>query len=195
MFVLHGCETSTVAQTREVILVSFGDVPQADVDVATRALSDQYNVAISFEVVELPASAFYQPRLRYRAEKLLAFLEESFPGYDRVVGLTTKDISTTSGEHEDWGIFGLGRISGQSAVISTHRLSKEGVKKNVFGDRLYKVVLHEYGHTVGLQHCKALDTCPRQDANGKVKTVDKSVKVLCESCLGDVQSDVRREGA
>ena len=143
----------------------------------------------------MPESAFYEPRLRYRAEKLLDFLEESFSGYDRVVGLTTEDISTTSGEHEDWGIFGLGRINGQSAVISTHRLSKEGVKKDIFEDRLYKVVLHEYGHTVGLQHCDASDTCPMQDANGKVKTVDKSVKVLCESCLGDVQSDVRREGA
>ena len=192
---LTGCTAGSSAQDKEVLLVSLGEVSQSSVDIAAQALTEKYNVALSVEQVGLPDSAYYQPRSRYRAEQLLDFLEESYPGYDRVIGLTTKDISMTTEEHEDWGIFGLGRVGGQSAVVSTFRLNWDGVARDKFEDRLYKVTVHEYGHTVGLLHCSASDVCPMQYANGKVKTVDGSTDVLCEACSSKASSDVRSEGA
>ena len=43
----------------------------------------------------LPASAYYKPRARYRAEKLLDWLEKETPaGITKVIGITTSDIST-----------------------------------------------------------------------------------------------------
>ncbi|MCH7945816.1 MAG: hypothetical protein IIC73_07365, partial [Armatimonadetes bacterium] len=96
-------------------------------------------------------------------------------------GLTAMDISTTKGEYEDWGVFGLGRVNGSSAVVSTFRLNRDGVSEEQFQERLYKVVVHEYGHTVGLPHCTESDVCPMQDKRGKVKTVDDSNSFLCDS--------------
>ena len=187
------CTANSVVQDKNVLLVSLGDIPQESVEIAAQALSEKYNVVLSFEKAELPDSAFYEPRSRHRAERLLEFLEESYPGYDRVMGLTSQDISTTMGGKEDWGIFGLARVGGKSAVVSTFRLNRNGVATDKFENRLYKVIVHEYGHTVGLLHCEASDVCPMQHANGKVNTVDDSIDALCEDCADQVSGDVRGE--
>src|SRR5262245_25388939 len=65
------------------------------VDFAARSLAAFYHVRIQrLEPAQLPRSAFYAPRARYRAERLLEFLEPRLPsdGY-RIVGLTSVDIS------------------------------------------------------------------------------------------------------
>ena len=190
---ITGCSTPVFAPAPlEVALVNLGEV---DIDVqiaAERALRDNYNVVIEVRDADLPKDAFYEPRSRYRADKILDFLEDKYQNYDRVVALTSVDISTTKGVHEDWGVFGLGRRPGKPCVVSTFRLKKEGAEKML--ERVNKVVLHEFGHTVGLPHCEASETCPMQDAEGKVATVDKSNKTLCKSCL-DLAGDVTKERA
>ena len=75
----------------------------------------------------LPRAAYYAPRRRYRAERLLDHLrpwQASAPGIRTVLGLTSVDISTTKDRHPDWGIFGLGDIDGPAAVVSDFRLRR-----------------------------------------------------------------------
>ena len=131
--------------------------------------------------VNLPSSAYYTPRARYRADKLIAFLKTAKPSkYKYVIGLTTKDISTTKGDFFDWGIFGLGYCPGPSCVVSTFRYKKD-VSEQVFHDRFLKICLHEIGHNLGLPHCKT-PGCMMNDAKGKISTVDHAEMDLCKIC-------------
>ena len=76
--------------------------------------------------VPLPKEAWYPPRQRWRAEKLLAFLGPRLPADGlRILGLTAADISTTKGKVVDWGVLGLGALDGSASVISTFRCHKK----------------------------------------------------------------------
>jgi archaemetzincin len=129
----------------------------------------------------LPAKAFYKPRQRYRAERLLEFLAGRMPSDGwRILGLTSVDISTTKGKVADWGILGLGELPGSTSVISSFRCRKTARNKTHAIERLAKVAVHEIGHTLGLPHCPEL-ACLMEDANGKVGTVDRE-RDFCQRC-------------
>ena len=131
---------------------------------------------------ELPRSAYYAPRDRYRADTLLAVLDRTAgPSYTKVVGVTERDISATKDEHYDWGVFGLGSVGGRPCVVSTHRLRRGGASPDLFVERVVKAVNHELGHTFGLDHCHA-DDCLMEDAGGSIRTVDGETGRLCAAC-------------
>jgi len=135
----------------------------------------------------VPSTAFYEPRNRYRAEKILVHLDSITPtGYDKVVGLLEKDISTTKGEYYDWGIFGLGNLADKSCVVSTFRLRKAGVSDALYKERILKLVIHELGHTFGLDHCSNTQ-CILTDACGKISTIDSAKRALCERCNSHIE--------
>ncbi len=130
----------------------------------------------------IPSSSFYQPRNRYRAEKILSSLDTIIPlEYDKIIGVLEKDISTTKGEYYDWGIFGLGNISDKSCVVSVFRLRAEGVTQALYQERVMKLVIHELGHTFGLYHCSNT-SCILTDACGKISTIDSANQSLCDDC-------------
>jgi archaemetzincin len=130
----------------------------------------------------LPATAWYPPRSRYRAEKILIYLDTlRNDSYTKIIGLTSKDISTTKDSIYDWGIFGLGELGGPTCVVSTFRLKKNTISKAIFLRRLLRVINHELGHTFGLDHCPNFG-CIMEDAKGTIKTVDNSSGRLCSTC-------------
>ena len=138
--------------------------------------------------VDMPPEAFYKPRKRYRADKLLVFLEETVAlrdDCDIAVGFTRQDISTTKGKRKDWGIFGLGSVGGTCCVVSTHRLTRKTKDRRLMAIRTVKVVNHELGHVLGLGHCP-IEGCLMADARGTIKTVDNEPGQLCELCHGNV---------
>ncbi len=109
----------------------------------------------------LPVTAWYAPRKRYKADTLLHYLASITPKGHVSIGVTNKDISTTNGNIPDWGIFGYGYMPGNACVVSTFRLNKKRIS-----EELYKIAVHELGHTQGLDHCKD-KTCLMRDAEGK----------------------------
>ena len=182
-------ETQAAAQAARPIIAieSLGNLPQQDVAAVRAGIVAVY--AVEVRVVprlELPKAAFYPPRQRYRAERLLDFLAEprdfGFEAF-KVVGLTAADISTTKGDVADWGVLGLGTLDGKTCVISTFRLGARKASAATRIERLIKVVNHEVGHTFGLEHCPTAG-CLMEDAKGTITTVDAEKGGFCKKCMG-----------
>ncbi len=166
-----------------IALQPFSSFPSSYIDTIKAGIKKIYGDVTIFVLPEknLPQHTFYKPRNRYRAEKLLNYLDTLSGKHTKIVGLTTKDISTTKGEFPDWGIFGLGALNGKPCVVSTFRLKKRDTKKSQFLERLVKVVNHELGHTFGFDHCPKIN-CLMEDAKGTIKTVDSSDGNFCVEC-------------
>lgn len=157
------------------------ELPAADLKLVERAIRAFYVVEVKvLERVPLPRAAYYRPRNRWRAEKLIAFLERRMPSDGhRIVGLTAADISTTKDPHADWGVLGLATIGGTASVISSFRC-KRGVSAERARQRLGKVAVHELGHSLGLDHC-ATRGCLMEDAGGKAETCDREHDLCVQS--------------
>ncbi len=69
---------------------------------------------------------------------------------------------------------GLGFCPGKSCIASSFRL-----KGNNKLEKLYKVAIHELGHTQGLPHC-SVKTCLMRDAEGKDCLNEETG--FCKSC-------------
>jgi archaemetzincin len=111
--------------------------------------------------ISLPVSAYYAARKRYRADSLINYLGRRAGRGEVIIGLTHQDVSTTKGGNPDYGIMGLGLCPGNACVASTFRLKGVNIP-----EKLYKVSIHELGHTQGLRHCKVIG-CLMRDAEGK----------------------------
>jgi archaemetzincin len=174
-------------------LLPFMDVDQKSIDTVAGAIEKTYgwNVVV-MERQDLPKSAWYKPKKRYRAEILLDWLNTKIPeDADRIMGLTKRDISTTKGDIYDWGICGLAEAPGTASMVSTYRIKKKmgkltpAERKAKYIQRLKDLSTHEFGHTLGLPHCPNKG-CVMEDAKGTVKTFDHSTGLLCEQCLDDL---------
>lgn len=130
----------------------------------------------------LPSSAWYAPRRRYRAERLIDALRPRLVApATRILGVTQSDISTTAHGVHDWGVLGLGDLGGLGCVISTFRCRMNAPNEAQVHFRMVTTCIHEIGHTLGLEHCP--DTrCLMTDARGLVRTVDQSSGHLCARC-------------
>jgi archaemetzincin len=119
----------------------------------------------------MPASTYYKPRNRYRADSLIKWMSARAKKNEVIMGITTVDISTTKGKHKDWGVMGLAYRPGNAGVASSYRLKN----KSAF----WKIVIHELGHTAGLPHCP-VKTCFMRDAEGGDHTGEE--KEFCSKC-------------
>ncbi len=160
----------------------------ADVDAVEQALTAIYALPVRRLPPEpLPKAAYYFPRKRYRAERLLDFLAPRLPADGwRILGLTGVDISTTKDRYPDWGVMGLANLDGPAGVISRFRCAKGAADAAHARTRLAKVAVHEIGHALGLEHCPARG-CLMEDAAGKVATTDREVD-LCAACRGRLRA-------
>jgi len=175
--------TPQVASPAVVYLAPLGsDFKSEDLAFIARTVEIFYRVTCkSLDAMPLPKAAFYPARNRYRAEKLLdALYEHRPPDAHVIIGLTTVDISTTKGDHADWGILGLATVSGGECVISKFRAQKSARDEHHTRQRLAKTVVHEVGHTLGLRHCPNFG-CLMEDGQGTVLTTDHEYD-LCAAC-------------
>ncbi|NOT51641.1 MAG: hypothetical protein HOP10_10220 [Chitinophagaceae bacterium] len=153
-------------------------LPFTGVDsILLRKIKEGLQSKLSVKITQLPSAilpghAFYKPRQRYIADSLLSFLGKTNNGrFEKIIGITTKDISTRKDPHENWGIFGLGSCPGEACVISSFRAGRNKVPGKDFFRRMVTLALHEVGHTYGLQHCP-VSNCLMKDAEGKMNLDD-----------------------
>ena len=102
-------------------------------------------------------------------------------------------------------VFGLADPGSRGAVISQKRLLSG--EKNRQSERLYKVALHELGHTFGLEHClppsqcvmnvartiQALDAKPAEYEPSCKARLEKAVRTLKAELLAEDQDGEAKE--
>jgi archaemetzincin len=175
--------TGTEWARPQVFVQPLGRVDSVVLEKLSASLASYFKVEVkTASGLALPASAYYPPRQRYRADKLLEFLDNlDIALKGQVVAVTEKDISVTKGAIFDWGIFGYGYTPGRACVVSTFRLKHGRAAQDLFLQRLERVALHELAHTFGLLHCSTAG-CLMEDARGSIGTVDRSNGRFCSSC-------------
>ena len=172
------------AQRRETVaLVPLGAFPADFLDLIAQRLRDELGADVArYPSVALPATAYYPPRQRYRAERILDFLRPRVrPPATRTLGVTQVDISTTAHGVRDWGVLGYGDLGGTACVISTFRCRMNAPSEAQIRFRMVTACVHEVGHTLGLEHCPD-PRCLMTDARGSVRTVDRTTGRLCARC-------------
>jgi len=159
VILIYGMSTTKKSDNvKTIVLQPYFGFPKTYVEYVKNNLLLIYPKVIVLKDIPLPKQAFVNNR--NRADSLLKYLEINCLNNTTIVGMTNKDITTQNGKISDWGIFGLSNMPGKVCVISSFR-----IKGNVL-DKIFKTVIHELGHTEGLNHC-SIPGCIMSDAKGK----------------------------
>ncbi len=166
-----------------VDIVPVGDVPPRVKRVASEALQSIYECEVRVSTEQsIPEHAYDEGRDQYRAEEFIE-LATRFGRGEKNIAITPKDLYYRRRNY----VFGLAYLDGGGSVISTHRLhtSADGGFVNrdqeaVFDTRIRKEVVHEIGHTLGLEHCDN-NRCV-MNFSPTVREIDQKDPALCGSC-------------
>jgi archaemetzincin len=183
------------AQKPVLVVVPLGDTSSDLVRFVAESIEDRMNVEVRVaDPIPHPTEAWYAPRKRWRADRILDHLDEQDfgPNVWRVAAITEQPISTTKGEVYDWGIAGLGSLGGKSSVFTSYLF--RGFRKKsrpTYLRFMENLVLHEVGHTLGLDHCP-LERCMMADAKGNAIAAAKaSINEFCPRCHARIREHLK----
>lgn len=191
--ILFASCSKKVEQSKTIAVLPYEGFSISKAEAVAKTIADFYKIkTIVLPQIDLPKSAFVAIKSpRFRADSIIRIQNRLIPDtIDFIVGLTNKDVSVTKKDadgkvlkpewkYNDFGVMGLGYCPGNSCVISTFRLKSKD--KNLELSRLKKVVIHEFGHNLGLPHCPNIH-CVMTSAAEKISTIDKEKMELCVKC-------------
>ena len=170
-----------------VDIVPVGDLPAAVKREASSGLRSVYDCEVTIHDSQpIPESAYDADREQYRAEEFIELAGRVGSG-EKNLAITGKDLYSRRRNY----VFGLAYLSGNGSVISTYRLQtssdggfSERSANEIFADRVRKEVVHEIGHTLGLEHCDNARCV--MNFSPTVREVDVKEQNLCGSCQRQV---------
>ncbi len=190
VFVLFSCQNNS---QKRVGIQPYGTFSKKHAALMAEVIDSFYGIkTVILPHKELDKQAYVTIKSpRYRADSIIRMQQRNLPdSLDFIIGLTVKDISTTKrkdngkvmepvSKYTDWGVMGLGFCPGNSSIVSTFRLHHKNPKIQL--ERLKKVTVHEFGHNLGLPHCKN-KRCIMTDAVESIATIDNENLSLCKDC-------------
>lgn len=164
----------------KITLKPLGNVPDAIIEELKERVGGVFHcpVEIKASFIDI-VQAYDAERKQYFSSKLLASLGKS-EREERVVGIIDVDLYVPRLNF----VFGEAAVASGTTIVSLYRLRQEyyGLVPDeaLFLERVTKEIVHELGHTFGLEHCPN-NKCVMHFSNSLADT-DLKRADFCSSC-------------
>jgi len=164
----------------KIILKLLGNIADEIAEKLKDNVSSIFHCPVEIKVNFSDLAQAYDPeRKQYSSSKLLASLGKAERG-ERIVGITDIDLYVPRLNF----VFGEADVVSGTAIISLYRLRQEyyglAPDETLFLERATKEIVHELGHTFGLEHCPN-NKCVMHFSNSLADT-DLKEAHFCSEC-------------